>query len=58
MIVAEIVATFLDLDQKADVFFAQPADMAHIYVVSKLPDGTRVMAEMPTAILKISQEKA
>jgi hypothetical protein len=52
MIVAEVVKTLLELDQKSEVLFTQRSDTNLIYVIASLPDGKRVAAELPTAIEK------
>ena len=52
MIVAEVVKTLLELDQKSEVFFTKRSDSEFIYVIASLPDGKLVAAEMPTAIPK------
>jgi hypothetical protein len=56
MTVAEMVATLLELDQDSEVFFTKPEGMEHIYVVAKLPDGKKALAEVPTAILKPKED--
>lgn len=58
MIVAEVVKDLLELDQNSEVFFTKPEGMSHIYVVAKLPDGKKALAEMPTAILKPKEESS
>jgi hypothetical protein len=55
-IVAEVVKDLMELDQNSEIFFTHPEGMAHIYVVAKLPDGKKALAEMPTAILKPKEE--
>ena len=55
MMVAEVIHTLLELDQKSEIFFTKRSDTQFIYVVAKLPDGTSVAAEMPTAIPKEQQ---
>ena len=52
MIVAEVVKTLLELDQKSDIVFTKRSDSNFVYVIANLPDGQRVAAEMPTAIQK------
>ena len=52
MIVAEIVKTLLELEQKSEIVFVKRDDSDFIYVIASLPDGKRVAAEMPTAIQK------
>lgn len=52
MIVAEVVATLLELDQKSEAFFVKRDDLPYIVLVANLPSGQRVAAEMPTAIQK------
>jgi hypothetical protein len=52
MTVAELVADLLVLDQNSEIFFTRNDDLPYVYAVSKLPDGTRTLAEMPSALLK------
>jgi hypothetical protein len=52
MKVAEVIQTLLELDQKSEIVFVKRNDTPYIYVLANLPDGTRVAAEMPTAIHK------
>ena len=56
MIVAEHVASMLELDQNSDILFVKREDTGYIYVVAKLPDGQRVAAELPTAAKKEKSE--
>lgn len=56
-IVAEVIQTLLELDQKSDIFFTKREDSPFIYVIAKLATGQRVAAEMPTAITKNPEEK-
>ena len=57
MIVAEIVKTLLELDQKSEIFFTKRSDSEFVYVIASLPDGQKVAAEMPTAIEKSKEKK-
>ena len=57
MIVAEVVKTLLELDQKSEVLFVKRSDTGFIYVVASLPDGQKVAAEMPTAIEKSKENQ-
>ena len=62
MIVAEVVASLLELDQKSEVWFVKSNEDQLIYMVSFLPNNnvnTQVCAVMPTAIDKreYKQEK-
>ncbi len=62
MIVAEVVTSLLELDQKAEVWFVKSNEDNLIYMVSFLLNGNvnqKVCAAMPTAIDKreIKQEK-
>jgi len=50
--VAEHISNMLELDQSSDIFFVHPEGMEHIYVVARLPDGKKALAEMPTAKMK------
>ena len=53
MIVAEVVANLLELDQKAEVWFVKSNEDHMIYMVSFLPESiTKVCLTMPTAIDK------
>lgn len=52
MVVAEVVQTLLELDQKSEIVFTKHNDSEFIYVIASLPDGKRVAAELPTAIPK------
>jgi hypothetical protein len=52
MIVAEVVKTLLELDQKSAILFTKRSDSDFIYVIASLPDGRRVAAELPTGIEK------
>ena len=52
MLVAEVVQTLLELDQKSDILFTKRNDTGLIYVIANLPDGQRVAADLPTAIQK------
>lgn len=61
MIVAEVVASLLELDQKAEVHFVRSNEDQLVYMISFLPDNTaKVCMQMPTAIDKreVKQEKA
>jgi hypothetical protein len=57
MTVAEHIAELQILDPNAEIFFTLPEPGMHIYVVSKLPDGTKVLAEVPTAVIKPKENK-
>jgi hypothetical protein len=57
MIVAEVVKTFLELDQASEVFFTFRTDTGFVYVIASLPDGQRVAAELPTGIPKTNSEE-
>jgi hypothetical protein len=57
MKVAEVVQTFLELDQQSDIFFTKRSDSEFIYVIASLPDGLKVAAEMPTGIEKPKENK-
>ena len=57
MTVAEHIAELRVLDPNADIFFTLPEQGMHIYVVSKLPDGTKVLSEVPTAVIKPKESK-
>jgi len=52
MMVAEVIQTLLELDQKSEIVFTKRNDSDFIYVIASLPDGKKVAAEMPTAIPK------
>lgn len=52
MMVAEVVQTLLELDQKSEIVFTKRNDSEFIYVIASLPSGQKVAAEMPTAIPK------
>ena len=55
MIVAELIQTALELDQKSEVIFVKRDDSPYIYLISSLPDGKHVACELPTAIQKEKQ---
>ena len=60
MVVAEVLASLLELDQKAEIHFVRNAEDQLIYLVSRLPNNpTKVCLVLPTAIHKteIKQEK-
>jgi hypothetical protein len=57
VIVAEVVKTLLELDQKSEVLFIKRSDTGYIYVIASLPDGQRVAAEMPTAVEKSKENQ-
>ena len=57
MIVAEVVKTFLELDQASEVFFTFRSDTGFVYVIASLPDGQRAACELPTGIPKEKHEK-
>ena len=53
MIVAEVIADLLELDQKAEIHFVRNNEDSLIYMVSFLPDNTtKVCRVLPTAIDK------
>lgn len=52
IIVADVIHTLLELDQKSEIVFTKRNDSEFIYVIASLPDGKLVAAEMPTAIPK------
>jgi hypothetical protein len=53
MIVAEVVQSILELDQKAEIHFVRNVDDQLIYLVSQLPNNpTKVCLQLPTAIHK------
>jgi hypothetical protein len=52
MKVAEVVQTFLELDQQSDIFFTKREDSPYVYVIANLPDGQTVACELPTAVPK------
>ena len=58
MKVAELAGDLTELDQKAEVWFTRYEKDQLIYLVSALPDGTKVCRQLPTAINKneIKQE--
>ncbi len=58
MKVAELAGDLTELDQKAEVWFTRYEKDQLIYLVSALPDGTKVCHQLPTAINKneIKQE--
>ena len=58
MTVAEIASDLSELDQKAEAWFVRHEADQLIYLVSSLPDGTKVCRQLPTAINKkeIKQE--
>ena len=56
-IVAEVVKTLLELEQKSEIVFIKRADSPFIYVVGFLPNGEKVAAEMPTALEKPKEKK-
>ncbi len=51
-IVAEVIHTLLELDQKSEILFVKIKNSPYIYVSASLPDGQKVLAEMPTGIDK------
>lgn len=53
---AELSQSLLELDPKAEVLFTKRNDSPYIYLISALPDGTKVAAEMPTAVEKSQGE--
>jgi hypothetical protein len=57
VIVAEIVQTLLELNQKSDIVFVKRSDTGFIYVLASLPDGQKVAAEMPTAVEKSKENQ-
>ena len=52
MVVAEVVASLLELDQKSEILFVKRSDTGFIYVIASLPDGQKVACELPTAVEK------
>ncbi len=50
MTVAEVVSDLTELDPKADAWFVRHEADQLIYLISNLPDGTKVCRQLPTAI--------
>ncbi len=55
--VCEVVKDLLELDQKSEIVFVKRNDTPYIYVIGFTLDGTKVAAEMPTAIEKPKENK-
>jgi hypothetical protein len=55
MTVAEVIKDLLELDQGSNIFFTHPEGLPYIYAVAKSPEGEKVIAEMPTATLKLKK---
>jgi hypothetical protein len=57
MMACELIKDLLELEQKSEVVFVKRNDLPYIYLIGFMPDGTKVAAEMPTAIEKPKENK-
>jgi len=55
--VTELQETLAELDPTSEVFFTRNDDLPYVYLVGRLPDGTKVLSEIPTAVLKPKEKQ-
>ena len=57
MTVTELQETLAELDPTSEIFFTRNDDLPYVYLVGRLPDGTKALSEMPTAVLKPKEKQ-
>ena len=55
--VCDVIHDLLELDQNSEILFVKRNDSQFIYAIGFNAEGTRVAAEMPTALEKPKEKK-